>query len=236
MESLVLTDEPEPQLRSGLLIDQATVLGNLGHRVWEKMKTMVKYSPVILDPNTAQGNLRLSEDLSSVRHEDTQQLLPLNPERFTNYPSVLGSEGFSSGRYQWEVKVGDHSHWAVGVANESANRRARCKALPKDGLWCLMHHNNEYSDVVGNTLKLRRRPERIFIDLDCDTGIVSIYDRRDMTHLCSHQDTFTEKVYPYYSLILTLGTNCCMKLFYHLFIICKSHFRQDISFFFLSTA
>lgn len=94
MESVVLTEEPK--LRSGILIDQASVLGNLDYNVWKKMETIVNYRSVILDPNTALGELSVSEDLTSVRHRETPQDVPLNKERFMNYPSVLGSEEFTS--------------------------------------------------------------------------------------------------------------------------------------------
>ncbi|XP_043968038.1 E3 ubiquitin-protein ligase TRIM35-like [Gambusia affinis] len=104
---------PDPQLVSGALIDVAKHLGNLSFRVWEKMKDQVKFSPVILDPNTASGFLYLSDDLTRVRCGETWQQLPDNPERNMMYASVFGSEGFSSGKHSWEVEVGDYPDWII---------------------------------------------------------------------------------------------------------------------------
>ncbi|XP_037624598.1 nuclear factor 7, brain-like [Sebastes umbrosus] len=190
----------DPQLVSGALIDVAKHLGNLSFRVWEKMKDTVHFSPVIPDPNTANPWLYLSDDLTSVRCGDTRQQLPDNPERNTEYPTVLGSEGFSSGKHSWEVEVGDHPDWNVGLAKESVDRKGVRSALPKYGIWCLTHHSGKYTDVVGETVRVKKSLQRIRVQLDYDRGEVSFYDPEDMTRICTYRDTFTEKLFPCFSI------------------------------------
>ncbi|XP_078141466.1 E3 ubiquitin-protein ligase TRIM35-like [Centroberyx gerrardi] len=189
----------DPQLVSGALIDVAKHLGNLSFRVWEKMKGKVKFSPVILDPNTARPRLSLSDGLTSVRNGGTKQL-PDNPERNTYYNHVLGSEGFSSGKHSWEVEVGDHPDWNVGLAKESVDRKGKLCASPEYGIWCLLHRSGKYNTGPGETLTVKKSLQRIRVQLDYDRGELSFYDSEDKTHIYTHRDTFTEKLYPYFSI------------------------------------
>ncbi|KAL3975385.1 phosphatidate phosphatase LPIN [Sarotherodon galilaeus] len=188
----------DPQLVSGALIDVAKHLGNLSFRVWEKMKEKVHFSPVILDPNTAHPHLYLSDDLTSVIRRDTRQQLPDNPERNTYSTSVFGSEGFSSGKHSWEVEVGDHPAWNLGLIKESAERKGTRFPSPKYGLWCLVHRSGEYTNGDGQTVTVKKSLERTRVQLDYDRGEVSFYDPEDMTHIYTHRDTFTEKLFPFF--------------------------------------
>ncbi|KAL1278973.1 hypothetical protein QQF64_025646 [Cirrhinus molitorella] len=61
--------QPEPETPTGALIDVPRYLGNLPFRVWKKMQDIVQYTPVILDPNTVNAHLILSDDLTSTRSE-----------------------------------------------------------------------------------------------------------------------------------------------------------------------
>nr|XP_046213411.1 nuclear factor 7, brain-like [Oncorhynchus gorbuscha] len=189
---------PDPQLVSGGLIDVAKHLGNLKFRVWEKMKEIIKHTPVILDPNTASSRLSLSDDLTSVSRTDPEQQVPDNPERFMKYSTILGSKGFSSGKHSWEVELGDRPCWIMGVAKESVDRKGELFASPEYGIWAIRQDSGEYSNGKGETLLLKKKPQRIRVQLDYDQGEVSFYDSKDMTLIYTHKDTFTETLYPYF--------------------------------------
>ncbi|XP_024113801.1 nuclear factor 7, brain-like [Oryzias melastigma] len=188
----------EPQLLSGALIDVAKHVGNLSFRVWEKMREKVHFHPVLLDPNTANRWLLLSEDLTSVRNGETSQHPPDNPERNLKYSNVFGSEGFSSGRHSWEVEVGDHPHWNIGVANESVNRKEECSASPKYGIWCLVHRDGKYTNGDGEFLAVTTSLQKIRVQLDYDGGEVTFSNSADMTNIYTHRHTFTQKLLPYF--------------------------------------
>ncbi|XP_059192626.1 nuclear factor 7, brain-like [Centropristis striata] len=211
----------DPQLLSGALIDVAKHLGNLSFRVWEKMKEKVHFSPVILDPNTANPRLYLSDDLTSVRYGDINQQIPQSPERSTKNVNVLGSEGFSSGKHSWEVEVGDHPLWNIGLVKESADRTGDKDVLPANGFWSLSYRDGVYINAVAKNLIVKKSLQRIRVQLDYDRGEVSFYDPEDITHIYTHRDFFTEKLFPYFSIgpagATTVDIKICQRDFSVLF-------------------
>ncbi|MGH0130340.1 UNVERIFIED_CONTAM: hypothetical protein FKN15_042621 [Acipenser sinensis] len=168
----------DPQCVSGALIDVAEHLGSLKYKVWEKMLGIVQYTPVTLDPNTANRALILSEDLTSVRHSNERQQLPHNPEQFDKSVKVLGSEGFTSGKHCWDVEVGNKPDWDLGVAKESSKWKGSITPNPRAGYWTIaLRGGDQYK--AGNSpetrLTLEKKPQKIRVQLDCDGG-------RDPTH------------------------------------------------------
>ncbi|XP_035859535.1 E3 ubiquitin-protein ligase TRIM39-like isoform X2 [Sander lucioperca] len=166
---------------------------------------------VTLDPDTAHPNLILSDDGKEVKHGDVKKNLPDNPERFDTGPNVLSKQSFSSGRFYYEVQVKGKTHWYLGVARESINRKGSITPSPQIGYWLIcLRNENQYKSCADHVicLSLKSRPEKVGVFVDYEEGLVSFYDVDTAALIYSFTGcSFTEKLYPFFSPCSNDGVN-----------------------------
>lgn len=194
----------------GVDLQSGEFLGPLQYRTWRKMSSIFQpaITAVTLDPYTAYPCLWVSPCRTSVQVGRIQPNLPDNPERFTLYNIVLGSEAFSSGRHYWEVEVGSKTAWGLGVATASVNRKEEISLCPDDGFWTLVLRDNadgtsEYeacTDSEESLIYPSSPPRRVGVYLDYSRGEVGFYDTGSMRHLFTFYNAkFKEPVFPYFN-------------------------------------
>ncbi|XP_051994551.1 nuclear factor 7, ovary-like [Xyrauchen texanus] len=192
----VQISQPDPQMTSGAFIHVPHYLGNLTFRVWKKMRDIVHKTPVILDPNTANPHMILSDDLTSVRFNYIRQILPDNPERFDYYLCVLGSEGFNSGTHCWDVEVKHNIDWTLGVTTASNQRKGGF--FFKTDVWSVGYIEDDEDDLEDGVFNVTQKLERVRVHLDYVGGKVSFSDPVTNTHLHTFTHTFTHTLLPFF--------------------------------------
>lgn len=165
----------------------------------EKKKYAVN---VTFDPDTAHADLIVSDDGKQVAHGNLRRV-PNTPKRFDHVLNVLAKEGFSSGRFYYEVLVKGKTQWDLGVACELINRKGDIRLSPKNGYWTIWLRKGE--ELTANagppiSLKVREIPEKIGVFVDYDKGQVSFYNVDLRANIFSFFGcTFTGKLFPFFS-------------------------------------
>ncbi|XP_073479189.1 E3 ubiquitin-protein ligase TRIM39-like [Aquarana catesbeiana] len=156
---------------------------------------------ILLDVNTANNKLHISDDRKTVSRSDIIQNRPETPERFQYYVQVLSSRSFSSGRHYWEVDVGGSESWRVGMCYPSIDRGRADKSVIgyNNKSWCLWRDGDRYvviHDRKPMSLPTNISSNRVRIDLDYEAGRISFYDLCDpIRHLHTFTTTFTEPIH-----------------------------------------
>ncbi|XP_072894596.1 zinc-binding protein A33-like [Hemitrygon akajei] len=173
---------------------------------------------VILDVETANPELEVSEDRKSVRWTRTRTLIRIytgtrrklldTGKRFTSWACVLGSEGFTSGRHYWEVEVTGNRFWWLGVAAESVERKGRVSLSPETGFWIIrrvgdvLHRDCDVDrDLPSPESRLPAGPipGRVGVYLSYESGTVSFYNAETKSHLHTFTgNKFTGILYPFF--------------------------------------
>ncbi|KAI5625899.1 E3 ubiquitin-protein ligase TRIM39 [Silurus asotus] len=189
-----------------------TLNDKLKESVSTDLKRIQQYAvDVTLDPDTANPYLILSADGKQVTDGDTRQNLPDTTKRFNQCPCVLGKQSFSSGRFYYEVQVRGKTEWDLGVVRENINRKGYLTLTPQNGFWTVrLRNKNQYEAraVPPVPLTLREKVEKVGVFVDYEEGLVSFYDVNSSSLFYSFTaQTFTEKLYPFFSPCLNKAGN-----------------------------
>ncbi|XP_073479292.1 E3 ubiquitin-protein ligase TRIM21-like [Aquarana catesbeiana] len=159
-----------------------------------------KAADILLDVNTAHNFLHISDDRKTASWSDRNQKCPKTPERFQDYPQVLSSQSFSSGRHYWEVDVEGSNEWRAGLCYPSIVRRERQSLIGfNNKSWGLARSGNQYGVRHDNKeipLSASISSNKVRIYLDYEAGRISFYDLCDpIQHLHTITTTFTEPLH-----------------------------------------
>ncbi|XP_042351489.1 probable E3 ubiquitin-protein ligase TRIML1 [Plectropomus leopardus] len=171
--------------------------------------TKYKYSTVEVDPNTVAACLCLSDRNREISWGDKDQAHPDHPNRFTFYHQALCKKGLR-GRHYWEVE------WDCGIVDLAVSYKGiERKGSGKDCYFghnalswkltcsssgCTFWHNNLHKGQIPPVLS-----HRVGIYLDYLAGTLAFYSVSDsdtLTRLHQIQTTFTEPLYPGFSVDL----------------------------------
>ncbi|XP_058868525.1 E3 ubiquitin-protein ligase TRIM39-like isoform X2 [Acipenser ruthenus] len=148
---------------------------------------------VTLDPSTANLSLTVSEDGSEVK---------FTGKRSAEWPSVLGGEGFTSGRHYWEVVVGEKENWVLGVSTHRDEKSIPEK--PEEGYWLVRRakkFSKSYTAVSqsGDQI-LKLEVCKVWgVYLDWKEGRLSFYNAETKVHIHTFEGSFPGQVYPIFS-------------------------------------
>ncbi|XP_062297428.1 tripartite motif-containing protein 16-like [Scomber scombrus] len=180
----VLLPEPEPKTRAEFL----------------------QYSREnILDPNTANTHLLLSEGNRKVKYTEQHQSYSRHTDRFTDQWQVLSRESLT-GRCYWEMEWrGLGVGVEIAVAYKNISRAGRESLFGRnDKSWSLYCYTNSYGFYFNNIKTTVSVPasSRVGVYLDHRAGILSFYSVSEtMTLLHRVQTTFTQPLYAGFRII-----------------------------------
>ncbi|XP_068121856.1 E3 ubiquitin-protein ligase TRIM11-like [Hyperolius riggenbachi] len=170
------------------------------------------YADILLDVNTAANDLHISADGKTAVMSEENQNHPETPERFQEYPQVLSSQRFSSGRHYWEVDVGGSEHWRAGMCYPSIDREGWQSGNGNSKRsWCLERLGKPYT-VRHNSREIwlcdddEVPSDRIRIYLDYEAGEISFYALCNpiIRHLHTFTASFTEPLHA----VITVWDGC----------------------------
>ncbi|XP_030609733.1 E3 ubiquitin-protein ligase TRIM39-like [Archocentrus centrarchus] len=191
-------------VRRALSQVEKTLMNEMDSLKKEEMKRMQKYAvDVVLDPDTAHPNIILTADGKQAGRGELLHVVPDNPQRFDPVICVLAKQGYISGRFYFQVSVGQKTFWDLGVVKGSVNRKGMITSKPENGYWTVrLRSGNEYRalDSPSVRLSLKEKPETVGVFTDYEEGIVSFFDVETKSHIYTFTGClFSERIFPFFS-------------------------------------
>ncbi|KAM3620353.1 uncharacterized protein V6R79_021986 [Siganus canaliculatus] len=163
-----------------------------------------KYScELTLDPNTANRELKLSDNNRKVSLMEEEQPYPDHPERFDHWYQLLCRTGLT-GRCYWEVEW--RGRVKIAVSYRGIRRRGNSddsRLGGNDQSWTLFCFCDGYyvchrNRIISIPQSSSPSSGRVAVYVDCPAGILSFYrvSSNKLIHLHTFNSTFTEPLYP----------------------------------------
>ncbi|XP_068129186.1 E3 ubiquitin/ISG15 ligase TRIM25-like [Hyperolius riggenbachi] len=155
---------------------------------------------MLLDINTANDYLNISDDRKTATYVGVKQNRPVRPERFQKRLNVISSQSFSSGRHCWEAECNGTGGWKIGMCYPSIERKGDLSQIGNNNKsWCLRREKKQYA--VLHDSEVIQVPHSVSINrvrvcLDYEAGQLSFYELCDpIRHLHTFTATFTEPLH-----------------------------------------
>ncbi|XP_042366935.1 E3 ubiquitin/ISG15 ligase TRIM25-like [Plectropomus leopardus] len=137
---------------------------------------------VTLDTKTAHHNFIVSDDGKQLRSSEGPRFLPAFLRTDQSRSLIFGKEGFSSGRFYYEVQVNESKSWLLGVVKDPINWDTNVLPTPEGGGWTLHGFYNQFQETCfaysnsSDPAFLWQRPQTVGVFVDYEKGEVSFYD------------------------------------------------------------
>ncbi|XP_073418509.1 E3 ubiquitin/ISG15 ligase TRIM25-like [Dendrobates tinctorius] len=154
---------------------------------------------LILNVNTANHYIALSDDLKKATDTNQDKSRPHHPERFITQ-QVLCTKKITSGIHYWEIQTSDYGDWRVGVTYNNVKRKgdnSLIGANPESWFlkWFEEQLTADEDDESFDVNSSVPSPD-IGIYLDYDYGVLSFYELSDsVKHLYTFLSDFHRPLY-----------------------------------------
>uniref|UniRef100_H0WKS5 Butyrophilin like 8 n=1 Tax=Otolemur garnettii TaxID=30611 RepID=H0WKS5_OTOGA len=156
---------------------------------------------VTLDMDTAHPQLYIS-DMKAISCRSHPQEVPDSEKRFKR-KCVVASQGFRQGKHYWEVDVGFHKRWYLGVCRDDVERKVCISLCPTNGYWVFGQWGHQQYFTFNPSkfsLFLRTPPTRVGIFLDYEDGAISFFNINDQSLIYKMEHQFEGVLRPFFEI------------------------------------